>query len=133
REFRFPVASQRAGSPTSAARLQEVRFPTSQGVARWVVGHRRAIFTGHVQNDPRFYKGVDDTTGSTTRSLLAAPLRTSTGTIGVIEVINPSDRGEGDVAFLEAIGSNIAVAHERAALSAALRAEATGLRRLIRM
>lgn len=133
REFRFPVASQRAGSPTSAARLQEVRFPTSQGVAGWVLAQGQAIAIADAQNDPRFYKGVDDTTGSTTRSLLAAPLRTSAGTIGVIEVVNPRDVGEGDVAFLEAIGSNIAVAHERAALSAALRAEATGLRRLVRV
>jgi GAF domain-containing protein len=132
-EFRFPVASQRAGSPTSAARLQEVRFPISQGVAGWVFSHGQAIAIPDTQNDPRFYKGVDDTTGSTTRSLLAAPLLTSTGTIGVIEVVNPRDVGDGDVAFLEAIGSNIAVAHERAALSAALRAEATGLRRLVRM
>jgi GAF domain-containing protein len=133
REFRFPVASLRAGSPTTPARLQEVCFPTSQGVAGWVLAHGQAIAIADAQNDPRFYKGVDDVTGSTTRSLLAAPLRTSTGTIGVVEVVNPSDVGEGDVAFLEALGSDIAVAYERAAVSAALRAEAAGLRRLAQL
>ena len=130
REFRFPVASQRAGSPASAARLSEVRFPTSQGVAGWVLAQGQPVAITDAQQDPRFYKGVDAATGSTTRSLLAAPLRTSAGTIGVIEVINPRDVGDGDLAFLEAIGSDIAVAHERAALADALRTEATGLRRL---
>src|SRR5258705_7013513 len=111
REFRFPVASQSTASSASATRLQDVRFPMSQGVAGWVLAHGQAIVIADAQHDERFYPGVDAATGSTTRSLLAAPLRTSTGTIGVIEVINPRDIGDGDLAFLEAIGSNIAVAH----------------------
>lgn len=133
REFRFPVSSQRAGSSTSAAQLQEVRFPASQGVAGWVLANGQSVAITDAQSDPRFYRGVDASTGTTTRTLLAAPLRTSSGTIGVIEVINPPEIADGDVAFLEAIGSNVAVAHERAAMSAALRTEAAGLRRLIRI
>jgi GAF domain-containing protein len=65
-----------------------------------------------------------------TRTLIAAPLRTTTGALGVIEVINPAATAEGDLEFLEAIGSTVAVAHERAAYSSALRNEAAGLRRL---
>ena len=133
REFRFPVASQSAASHTTATRLSEVRFPITQGVAGWVLAQGQAVAIDDVQRDPRFYSGVDRNTGSTTKSLLAAPLRTSTGTIGVIEVINPAAIGEGDLTFLEAIGSNVAVAHERAASAAALRNEAAGLRRVARM
>jgi len=64
--------------------------------------------------------------------MLAAPLRTSEGAIGVIEVINPAGIGDGDLAFLDALGSDIAVAHQRAAFTTALRDEALGLRRLAR-
>jgi GAF domain-containing protein len=130
REFRFPVSSQRA--TTAAARLAEIRFPVDQGVAGWVFAKGEAVAIDDAQNDPRFYKGVDRDTGTTTRSLLAAPLRTSEGAIGVIEVINPSGVGDGDLAFLEALGSDIAVAHQRAAYTTALREEAMGLRRLAR-
>ena len=130
REFRFPVSSQRATNATT--RLGEIRFPVDQGVAGWVFAKGQAVAIDDAQNDPRFYKGVDRDTGTTTRSLLAAPLRTSEGAIGVIEVINPSGIGDGDLAFLEALGSDIAVAHQRAAYTTALREEAMGLRRLAR-
>ena len=130
REFRFPVSSQRATN--QAARLGEIRFPIQQGVAGWVLANGQAVAIDDAQHDPRFYAGVDRDTGTTTRSLLAAPLRTSEGTIGVIEVINPAGIGDGDLAFLEALGSDIAIAHERAAYTASLREEALGLRRLAR-
>jgi sigma-B regulation protein RsbU (phosphoserine phosphatase) len=130
REFRFPVSSQRATN--QAARLSEIRFPIQQGVAGWVFANGQAVAIDDAQHDPRFYKGVDRDTGTTTRSLLAAPLRTSEGAIGVIEVINPAGVGDGDLAFLEALGGNIAIAHERAAYTASLREEALGLRRLAR-
>jgi GAF domain-containing protein len=131
-EFRFPVSSQSAGSSASA-KLAEVRFPITQGVAGWVLANGQAVAIDDAQRDARFYPGVDKTTGTTTRSLLAAPLRTSGGAIGVIEVINPRAIGDGDLVFLEALGSDVAIAHERAAFSAALRAEAMGLRRLARL
>jgi sigma-B regulation protein RsbU (phosphoserine phosphatase) len=130
REFRFPVSSQRATS--TAARLGEIRFPVDQGVAGWVFAKGEAVAIEDAQHDARFYQGVDRDTGTTTRSLLAAPLRTSEGAIGVIEVINPAGIADGDLAFLEALGSDIAVAHQRAAYTTALRDEALGLRRLAR-
>ena len=133
REFRFPVSSQSAASGTSSTQLAEVRFPITQGVAGWVLANGRGVVIDDAQHDPRFYGGVDKSTGSVTRTLIAAPLRTSTGSIGVIEVINPAATAEGDLEFLEAIGSTVAVAHERAAFSASLRNEAAGLRRLARL
>jgi GAF domain-containing protein len=98
-----------------------------------VLANGKSARIDDVQHDPRFYSGVDAATGVTTRTLVAAPLRTTTGAIGVIEVINPHDLEDGDVEFLEALGSDVAVAHEKAALSAALRDEAAGLRRLGRL
>jgi GAF domain-containing protein len=132
-EFRFPVSSQRAGSQVSAKQLAEIRFPASQGIAGWVLTNGQPMHIPDVQHDGRFYRGVDELTGTTTTSLIAAPLRTSGGTIGVIEVLNPRSFAEGDLAFLEAVGSDVAIAHERAAYTSALRDEATGLRRLARI
>ena len=130
REFRFPVSSQRA--TVGSERLAELRFPMDRGVAGWVLANGQAVAIDDAQHDPRFYRGVDRDTGTTTRSMLAAPLRTSEGAIGVIEVINPAGIGDGDLAFLDALGSDIAVAHQRAAFTTALRDEALGLRRLAR-
>jgi GAF domain-containing protein len=131
-EFRFPVASQIVGQ-VDAKSLAEIRFPASQGIAGWVFANGQPLHIPDVQQDGRFYRGVDDATGKTTQSLIAAPLRTSGGTIGVIEVMNPRSVADGDLAFLEAVGSDVAVAHERAAYTSALRDEATGLRRLARI
>ena len=132
-EFRFPISSQSATSTATDKSLREVRFPVTQGVAGWVLANQQAVVIDDVQHDPRFYRGVDAATGGTTRNLLAAPLRTSSGAVGVIEVINPRNVAEGDLAFLEALGGDIAIAHERAAMAAGLRAEADGLRRLARL
>lgn len=130
KEFRFPVASQSAASHVSSEGLRDIHFPATQGIAGWVLAHGEPIVIDDAQHDPRFFPGVDAATGTTTKVVLCAPLRTSQGTIGVIEVINPRGRGEGDLKFLEALGSDVAVAHEKAALYAALRQEVMGLRRL---
>lgn len=132
-EFRFPVSSQSAASRVSPERLQEIRFPVTQGIAGWVLAHGEPLVIEDAQKDPRFFAGVDAATGTTTHVVLCAPLRTSEGTIGVIEVVNPRGRGEGDLKLLEALGSDVAVAHEKAALYAALRQEVAGLRRLARL
>jgi GAF domain-containing protein len=130
REFRFPVASQSAASRASAARLQDVRFPIDHGVAGWVLANDQALAIPDVQRDPRFYPGVDAATGTTTRTMLCAPLRTSAGPIGVIEVVNPGgDAGATDLRFLEAVASDIAVAYEKAALYERLEGEVRELRR----
>ena len=71
---------------------------------------------------PRFYPGIDRATGSSTRSVLAAPLIARRGTIGVLQVVNRHGGAfdDDDLAFLEALAGSVAVAHrERAALCAA--------------
>ncbi|HEV7734293.1 MAG TPA: GAF domain-containing protein [Candidatus Binatia bacterium] len=135
RELRFPIASQREGSEATVAELAEVRFAAGQGVAGWVLEHGEAIAVEDVGNDPRFYRGVDKATGATTRTLLAAPMRTEGPSIGVIEVMNPAPgrSGPDDVEFLDAVASDIAVAYAKAELHDRLREEAATLRRLVRM
>lgn len=130
-EFCFPVASQRESRAISAAQLAEIRFPADQGVAGWVLAHDEAALVADTAKDERFYDAVDRKTEMHTRALLCAPLRTRSGNIGVIEVVNP---GEGrlarnDLDFLDALASEIGVAYEKAALYRELEREVINLRR----
>lgn len=134
-ELRFPVSSMREGSEATTAELAEVRFPAGQGLAGWVLQHGEALAVDDVAADPRHYRGVDEHTGATTRSLLVAPMRTEGPSIGVVEVMNPAAgrTGPEDVEFLDAIASDIAVAYAKAALHERLRQEAATLRSLVRL
>lgn len=133
-EFYFPVASQSAASHVTPAQLAEIRFPADRGVAGWVLANDQAVWVADVSKDPRFYSDVDKQTEAHTHSILAAPLRTSSGNIGVIELINPGrgNFGKEDLDFFEALASDIAVSYEKADLLARLRGEVSALRQLCR-
>jgi GAF domain-containing protein len=135
RELTFPVASQAEGVRASAARLAEIRFPADRGVAGWVLAHGEAALVEDAARDERFYPGIDQLTGMTTRALLCAPLRAGGETRGVVAVVNPTagPLARDDLLLLEALASDIAVAYERAALYAHLRREVVGLRQVCRM
>lgn len=131
-EFSFPVASQSESLQGTAATLSDVRFPAKRGIAGWVLERGEAAYVADAPHDPRFFDGVDRATAMHTRDVLCAPLRTREGTIGVIEVINPArvtDPAE-DLAFLEALANDVAVAHEKAVLYERLRGEVLGLRQV---
>jgi len=134
-EFFFPVASQSESLGDTGRRLSEIRFPADRGIAGWVLGHSEAVVVDDVTKDARFFQGVDKQTTMTTRSLLCAPLRTQSGNIGVIEVVNPaaSALSADSLEFLSALADDIGVAYEKAALTARLRAEAVGLRQVCRV
>lgn len=124
-ELYFPVESQRASSAAAGERLRDVRFPASKGIAGWVLAHSEATAVDDVARDPRFYRGVDDSTGVATRSLLCAPLRGTRDVRGVVCVVNPaSGAGPDDVRFLDAIADELLVAFDRAALLARLKDDA---------
>lgn len=129
RSLSFPIASQSEARATTESRLAEIRFPADRGIAGWVLAHREGALVNDVARDERFYAGVDERTTITTRAVLCAPLTTEWGPIGVVEVVNPSTafRAE-DLAFLEALASDIAVAHEKVALHERLAGEVVGLR-----
>jgi GAF domain-containing protein len=134
KELYFPIASQAESHPNAAAVLAEIRFPADRGIAGWVLAHDEAVYIADAQRDPRFYEAVDRRTNMTTRDLLCAPLRTRSGNIGVIEVINPGSTGAGTdtLEFLEVLAGDIAIAHEKAMLYERLRGEVLELRRIFR-
>jgi sigma-B regulation protein RsbU (phosphoserine phosphatase) len=113
-----------------AAELRNLRFPADRGIAGAVLRSGKSLRVDDVMRDSRFYGGIDARTRVRTRALLTAPLRCRDGTIGVLQVVNPVDGGafdDGDVAFLDALASNVAVLVENAKLYSELKTFASEL------
>jgi signal transduction histidine kinase len=72
-----------------------------------------------VQEDPRFYRKLDQQSGFRTKSILCVPIQGKGKTIGVVEVINRADGGEfqeKDIALLSAIAAQSGIAIQNARL-----------------
>ena len=98
--------------------LVGIRLPMGQGIVGWVAQHNEPVLVPDVSKDPRFFKGLDKDTATTTQSVLCVPLRTRDQLIGVVEVINKK-RGQftlDDQQLLESLASFAAVAIENARL-----------------
>jgi two-component system NtrC family sensor kinase len=93
-------------------------MPVTQGIAGWVMQNRQSVRVENAQSDSRFYPGIDQKTGLTTRSLVAAPLRFRGAVWGVIEAVNKASGifGQEDVELLEALARWAAIAIENAQL-----------------
>ncbi len=92
---------------------QDIVVPLDNSIAGWVVRHSRSLILEDVQTDERFYANVDENLEFVTRSMLAVPLVTGQGVIGALEVINKQDDADytnQDVALMEALASQSAVA-----------------------
>lgn len=136
-ELFFPYAIGRDDEVT--ARLQKLRFPADAGLAGEVASTGVSRRIDDAAGDPRVFHDVDQLTGTTTRSIAAAPLCARRGIIGVLEVLNRQGGepfSDEDLAFLEALAGSVAVAIENADLYAQvkaseelLRAEVGALRR----
>ncbi len=128
-ELYFPFVSPE--NTEIAERLRKLRMPADKGIAGAVLQSGTSLVVPDVRADPRFYEGVDEQTGGSTRSILCAPLRTQRGMIGVIECINK--RGDGgftgeELPFLEALAASTAVAIENARLYRSLKDSEAKLR-----
>jgi transcriptional regulator with GAF, ATPase, and Fis domain len=141
-ELYFPYVSQ--DDPEVAKRLTGLRFPADRGIAGAVLRSGRAEKVDDVRSDTRFFSGVDQKTGMATGSiiaapLIAAPLITDEGSLGVLEAVNRRGGGafsESDLALFEALAASVAVAIRNArrfgqvkASERRLRAEVGSLRR----
>jgi transcriptional regulator with GAF, ATPase, and Fis domain len=114
-ELYFPYAA--SDDPDVTARLLRARFPADRGVAGSVITTGRSMRVDDVALDPRFYPGVDQKTGFTTRRIIAAPLLGPHGPIGVVQCVNRRDGtpfDDSDLALLESLAASITVAIENA-------------------
>ncbi|MAS36120.1 MAG: hypothetical protein CL610_19090 [Anaerolineaceae bacterium] len=95
-----------------ASELIGLRVPLGEGLAGWVAREAQAQLVTDPSGDPRFFSGVDEQTGLSTRSLIAVPLVHSDQVIGVIEVVNKLQNGvfdNDDMRLLESMARTAAV------------------------
>lgn len=98
----------------------EIRLPRGTGIAGAVVEARCPVRLDDAWADARFHRAIDDATGYRTRTLLAVPIVDKDGVVrGVVEALNRKDNvpfKDDDERLLMALGSEIAVALQRATL-----------------
>src|SRR5262249_26972650 len=128
-EFYFPYVAETDSEV--ARRLSGHRFSAAQGFAGLALTSGKSLKVDDAQHDPRHYPGTDRLTGLATRNLIATPLNSLQGPIGVIEVVN---RRGGlqfsieDLHFLEALSGSIAIALDNARLYSEVRQNEAKLR-----
>lgn len=112
-ELFFEVATGEKGE-----KVREVRLRMGEGIAGWVAERGESVIVHDVENDPRFFKGVDEKSKFKTRSLIAVPVKTKERIIGVLEAINKRNGrfDTEDKEILQAFANQVAIAIENANL-----------------
>jgi len=87
-----------------------LRLESGQGVVGWVVKYGEDLIVPYPGLDVRFFEGVDECTGFSTRSILCGPMRVNGHTLGAIEVLNKKDGtfNDDDLVVLRAIARLVA-------------------------
>ncbi|MBN1315969.1 MAG: PAS domain S-box protein [Anaerolineales bacterium] len=98
--------------------LTGLRLQAGEGIAGWVVENRKHAIVNNVSEDLRFYPGVDQLTGFTTKSILAVPIIMRDEILGVLEVVNKfvGDFSDQDLVLLETVAASAAIAIDNAHL-----------------
>ena len=82
-----------AVSGEGAETLVGQRFPSSTGVAGWVLVTRQPLVVDDLTSDARFSRDAAQSTGYVPKSLMAVPLLADERALGVLEVLDrPSNR-----------------------------------------
>ena len=80
------------------------RFPSSTGVAGWVLVTRQPLVLTDVGEDPRFSREAAASTGFVPRGLMAVPLLAEERALGVLEVLDPPSDERFSLAEMELLG-----------------------------
>ena len=80
------------------------RFPSSQGVAGWVLVTRQPLIIEDVTQDPRFAKEVAESTGYVPKGLMAVPLLHEERALGVLEVLDRPQRSQFSLVEMDLLG-----------------------------
>jgi signal transduction histidine kinase len=116
--------------------MKGMSVPLDSSVAGWIFSHRRPMVLQDATADPRIYREIDKSTQFQTDSLLGVPLMVNQQPIGVIEAVNKKDKGhytEDDLAVLETLAGQAAIAIENVRLLEKLQDANEELLRLDRM
>ncbi len=80
------------------------RFPSSTGIAGWVLVTRQPLVIEDVAGDPRFSRKAAESTGYVPRGLMAAPLLHEERALGVLEVLDRPQRSRFTLMEMDLLG-----------------------------
>ena len=80
------------------------RFPSSTGIAGWVLVTRQPLIIEDVTQDPRFAKDVAEKTGYVPKGLMAVPLLHEERALGVLEVLDRPQRAQFSLVEMDLLG-----------------------------
>jgi GAF domain-containing protein len=80
------------------------RFPSSTGIAGWVLVTRQPLVIEDVTQDPRFAKDVAEKTGYIPKGLMAVPLLHEERSLGVLEVLDRPQRSQFSLVEMDLLG-----------------------------
>jgi GAF domain-containing protein len=84
--------------------LVGTRFPSSRGLAGWVLVTRQPIVIDDAESDKRFARDVAERAGYIPKRIMAAPLLHGEDAIGVIQVLDPPSTRRITPADLDLLG-----------------------------
>jgi GAF domain-containing protein len=87
-----------------AGDLVGVRFPSSTGVAGWVLVTRQPLVIEELEEDPRFAREVAESTGFVPKGLMAVPLLHDERALGVLEVLDRPQQAAFSLKEMELLG-----------------------------
>ncbi len=94
--------------------LNEIFLKKGQGIAGHVVGSGKPVIVNNAQEDPHFFRGVDDTTGFVTKSMICVPMSIGDRILGAVEILNKieGEYNQHDLRLLELVSIQSALAIE---------------------
>ena len=93
-----------AVSGEGADSLVGQRFPSSTGVAGWVLVTRQPLVVEELDKDPRFAREAAESTGFVPKGLMAVPLLHEDNSLGVLEVLDRPQKAAFSLAEMELLG-----------------------------
>jgi GAF domain-containing protein len=80
------------------------RFPSSTGIAGWVLVTRQPLIIDDLQNDPRWSRQAGESTGYVPNSMMSVPLLHGEHALGVLNVLDRSNAAEFSLSQMELLG-----------------------------
>jgi len=80
------------------------RFPSSTGIAGWVLVTRQPLIIDDLQNDPRWSRQAGESTGYVPNSMMSVPLLHEEHALGVLNVLDRSNAAEFSLSQMELLG-----------------------------
>ena len=87
-----------------AGELVGKRFPSSTGIAGWVLVTRQPLVVEELADDPRFSRETAESTGFVPKGLMAVPLLHEDRTLGVLEVLDRPQQAAFSLQEMELLG-----------------------------